>query len=98
MLARLAARSSDLAVELTKLTKHQIPIGRESLADMGFTERQAQLAKYAAIGLTTKEMAFRLGLSESTVKNQFSAMFRKFGVSSRIGLIALLSNRRSLAK
>jgi PAS domain S-box-containing protein len=98
MLVRLATRSSELAAELTQLTKHQIPIGRESFTDMGFTERQAQLAKYAAIGLTSKEMAYRLGLSESTVKNHFSAMFRKFGVTSRIELIALLSDRRVLPK
>jgi PAS domain S-box-containing protein len=93
MLVRLAARTSELAAELAQLTKRQVPIGKESFAGMGFTERQAQLARYAAIGLTTKEMAFRLGLSESTVKNHFSAMFRKFGISSRIELIGLLSER-----
>jgi PAS domain S-box-containing protein len=98
MLVRLATRTTELAAELTQLTKHQIPIGRESFADMGFTERQAQLARFAAIGLTSKEMAFRLGLSESTVKNHFSAMFRKFSVSSRIELIGLLSDRRILSK
>jgi PAS domain S-box-containing protein len=92
-LIRLAARTTELAVELTQLTKHQIPIGKESLTNLGLTERQAQLARYAAIGMTSKEMAFKLGLSESTVKNHFSAMFRKFGISSRTELIALLSDR-----
>lgn len=98
MLARLAARTAELASELSQLTKHQVPIGRDFFTDMGFTERQAQLARYAAIGLTTKEMAFRLGLSESTVKNHFSALFRKFGVSSRVELIGLLSDRRVFSK
>ena len=98
MLVRLAARTTELAAELAQLTKHQVPIGKESFTEMGFTERQAQLARYAAIGLTTKEMAFRLGFSESTVKNHFSAMFRKFGISSRIELIGLLSSRHILLK
>lgn len=98
MLARLAAQSSEFAQELNKLVTHQIPIGRESFTDLGFTERQAQLAKCAAIGLTTNEIALRLGLSESTVKNHFSALFRKFGVSSRTELIALLADRRVRAK
>jgi len=93
MLARLAARTTELAIELTQLTKHQIPIGKESLMGLGLTERQAQLARYAAIGLTSKEIAFKLGLSESTVKNHFSSMFRKFGIASRIELIALLVDR-----
>jgi DNA-binding NarL/FixJ family response regulator len=98
MLVRLAVRTTELATELAQLTKHQVPIGKESFTNLGFTERQAQLARYAAIGLTTKEMAFRLGLSESTVKNHFSAMFRKFGISSRIELIGLLSDRHILLK
>jgi PAS domain S-box-containing protein len=96
LLARLATQTTELAAELAQLTQKQIPIGKESFMNLGFTDRQAQLAKYAAIGLTTKEMAFRLGLSESTVKNHFSAMFRKFGISSRTELIGLLSNRRIL--
>ncbi len=94
MLVRLAARTSELAVELAQLTRHQVPIGKGSFAGLGFTERQAQLVRYAAIGLTTKEIAFRLRLSESTIKNHFSAMFRKFGISSRIELIGLLSDRQ----
>jgi PAS domain S-box-containing protein len=93
MLARLATRTTELAAELTQLTKRQVPIGKDSFDGMGFTERQAQLARFAAIGMTSKEIAFRLGLSESTVKNHFSAMFRKFGVSSRIELVALLLER-----
>lgn len=98
MLDALAARSSDLAVELNSLTKHQVPIGMESLAGIGFTESQARLARYAAIGLTTKEMALRLGITESTVKSHFSSMFRKYGVASRVELVALLSERRILEK
>jgi PAS domain S-box-containing protein len=98
LLARLAAKTTELAAELARLTKHQVPIGKGPLLSLGFTDRQSQLVRYAAIGLTTKEMAFRLGISESTVKNHFSAMFRKFGIASRIELIGLLSDHRAVPR
>ncbi|MBK8857843.1 MAG: response regulator transcription factor [Opitutaceae bacterium] len=41
-------------------------------------------------GLSNREIAFALGKSERTVKNQVSACLAKYGVPTRARLIALL--------
>jgi two-component system nitrate/nitrite response regulator NarL len=48
--------------------------------------RERQLAKLMAQGLKNKEIAYRLGLSEGTVKVYLSRMFLKVGVSDRFEL------------
>ena len=51
-----------------------------------FSARERQLATLLAQGLKNKEIAYRLGLSEGTVKVYFSRLFDKVGVSDRFDL------------
>ena len=51
------------------------------------TTRQIQLLELLAAGQTTKQMAFRLGISQSAVKKHFGALMRSYSVENRIGLL-----------
>lgn len=47
------------------------------------TERETEIAKMAANGLTNKEIGVRLYISENTVKMALKSIFEKLGVTSR---------------
>jgi len=47
------------------------------------TPREQQVAQLLAGGLTNKEIAQRLGITEHTVKFHLNGLLRKLGVSTR---------------
>ncbi len=51
--------------------------------------RERQLVDLATRGLSNKQMASELSISEGTVKVYFSKLFRKAGVSDRFELVLL---------
>ena len=51
------------------------------------SERELQVVRCMAEGLTNREIAERLQLSQHTVKNYFFRIFDKLGVSSRVELL-----------
>src|SRR5215470_4623441 len=51
---------------------------------LGLTRREQQLVQLISLGLTNKEIACRLSLSEQTVKNHLRRMFRKSGATDRL--------------
>jgi two-component system nitrate/nitrite response regulator NarL len=53
------------------------------------TERELQVVRCLAEGLTNREIAERLNLSRHTIKNYFFRIFDKLGVSSRVELLFL---------
>jgi DNA-binding NarL/FixJ family response regulator len=53
------------------------------------TEREMQVVRCLAEGLTNREIAERLNLSRHTIKNYLFHIFDKLGVSSRIELLSL---------
>jgi two-component system response regulator DegU len=53
----------------------------------GLSRREQQLVGLVGFGLTNKEIAARLNLSERTVKNHFQRIFRKAGVHDRMAMI-----------
>jgi len=61
--------------------------GHES-AHLGLTRREEQLIPLIDRGLTNKEIAGQLNLSEKTVKNHVHRILRKTGVDSRFSLSA----------
>jgi two-component system, NarL family, response regulator DevR len=52
--------------------------------NLGLTRREQQLVQLVSEGLTNKEIAARLYLSEQTVKNHIQRMLRKAGASDRL--------------
>jgi len=94
-LSRLISGVSALSAQLARLAaSSREPEREESLSALGFTARQSEIARLIVSGASTKEAAFALGLSESTVKNHLAAMFRKMGVASRVDFVRLISERR----
>jgi DNA-binding NarL/FixJ family response regulator len=63
-----------------------LPNGRAS-AEMGFTRREQQVIPLIAQGLTNKEIACELGLSEQTVKNHVHRIMRKAGIGERLQIV-----------
>jgi DNA-binding NarL/FixJ family response regulator len=63
---------------------------RGRLAQPVLTHREKQALELVAGGLSNREIANRLFLSESTVKSHLASSFRKLGVSSRTEVAQLL--------
>lgn len=54
------------------------------------TERETEVARLAAEGLYSKQIADRLGTSIHTVKNQFTSIYRKVGANNRAQALTVL--------
>jgi two-component system nitrate/nitrite response regulator NarL len=69
-----------------------------SFQDLGLrlTRRQQELVPMIAKGLTNKEIASYLNLSEQTVKNHIHRMLRKTGASDRTEVIEITSRAQEL--
>lgn len=57
--------------------------------NLGLTRREQQLVQLISHGLTNKEIAAQLNLSEQTVKNHIHRMLRKLGATDRLGAVEL---------
>ncbi|HEV8262300.1 MAG TPA: response regulator transcription factor [Burkholderiales bacterium] len=62
-----------------------------SLADLGITERQADVLRLVAKGLPNIEIGRKLNISENTVKQHAHAAYRALGVSSRTEAMVVLA-------
>lgn len=56
---------------------------------LGLTRREQQLVPLIARGLTNKEIAAQLNLSEQTVKNHVHRMMQKVGADDRLSIVDL---------
>jgi DNA-binding NarL/FixJ family response regulator len=63
-----------------------IPSARIKL-ELGLTRRQQQVVPLISQGLTNKEIASHLNLSEQTVKNHVHGIMRRIGASDRLQVI-----------
>ncbi len=68
-----------LACELGGLLMAQAPFQRPSV-------RQLLIIEHVAQGLTNREIAHELGISDKVVKKYVSEIFLRVGVKNRIGL------------
>jgi RNA polymerase sigma factor (sigma-70 family) len=57
--------------------------------------REKQIVDALLAGCTNKEIAQRLGVSDQTIKNQLTTLYRKVGVSGRLELVVWAIEQRN---
>jgi DNA-binding NarL/FixJ family response regulator len=75
------------------LMSAQASRGKPEARSVPLAERQMDVLKALAEGLTNKEIARRLGIAEITVKVHLQSIYRKLGVSNRTEALAAALNR-----
>jgi DNA-binding NarL/FixJ family response regulator len=86
---QIAAALHATAAELVVLTPESMARQPVSQAASGLTARETEVLRMIAEGLANKEIAYRLGISEHTVKFHVSAVLGKLGAGSRAEAIGL---------
>lgn len=78
---------------VTKLPKLLSESGQVSLAELGITEREQSIIELVAKGLSNREIAGTLYLSEGTVRNYLSAILEKLDLRDRTQLAVFYLKR-----
>jgi DNA-binding NarL/FixJ family response regulator len=73
-----------------KLTARERPGALVSHCVEALSERELEVAQWAALGARNKEIAWQLGISEGTVKLHLFHAYQKLSVSNRVGLVLAL--------
>ena len=81
---------------LDDLVPHDPP--RDEILLAGFTPRERRILGWLASGLTNREIAAELELSEKTVRNHVSTMLGKAGMRNRTQLAAAVARVRTTRK
>jgi DNA-binding NarL/FixJ family response regulator len=68
-----------------------VSLGKESISASSLTERELQVIGYLIEGMTNKEIARELGITEQTVKYYVNQLLKKANVSNRVKLVCLFS-------
>jgi DNA-binding CsgD family transcriptional regulator len=66
----------------------------ENLVSRGITPRELEMLELIAAGLSTREIAGRVGISENTVKTHSSRIFDKLGARRRTQAVQLAKELR----
>ena len=82
-----------LVVEALAASHSPSPINAQSIDQL--SKREMEVVTYVAQGLTNREIAKSLKLSEHTVKNYLFRVYDKLGVSSRVELLFMTLSRTS---
>jgi two-component system, NarL family, nitrate/nitrite response regulator NarL len=69
-----------------------LPTTRPRLLLDRLTNKKREIVRFVADGITNKEIARRVNISEATVKAHLTAIFRKFAISNRAQLAALAAS------
>jgi DNA-binding NarL/FixJ family response regulator len=78
---------------LNDCVRHAVGESRRRLesrdvVDARLSRREREVLRHAATGMSNKELAARLDISEATVKVHLTRIFQKLGISSRAALAA----------
>jgi DNA-binding CsgD family transcriptional regulator len=69
-----------------------VPLVDDILSEL-LTSAECEVAQSAALGLSNADIAKKRGTSVPTVVNQLGAIYKKLGVSGRVGLCSLFSRQ-----
>jgi DNA-binding NarL/FixJ family response regulator len=67
--------------------------GFRSKSNGGLTRREQELVPLIAKGLTNKEIASRLNLSEQTIKNHIHRILQRMGAADRLAVVEKVRDR-----
>lgn len=95
VLGELARRALNEAQALADTVTPQAP-SPQAAAAHPFSPREFQVLRLAAHGLTNKEIAYRLAISERTIQYHMNSIFNKTGASTRTEVVALAIHRQWL--
>jgi len=90
---RAAARGETLHIPDILARLLASPGAQASGSGPDLTERELEVLRGVAQGERSKEIAFRLGISERTVKAHLAGIYNKLGVDSRAAAIAVAAQR-----
>ena len=62
------------------------------------SNREQQVVRFVAEGLSNREVASRLKLSEHTIKNYLFRIYNKLGISSRVELVLYTSSQQQMVR
>lgn len=95
---KLAAIIADITEETSGIVHTPAIADATARVDISLSDRELEVLRSIVQGLANKEIAARLEVSESTVKNVLRQLFMKVGVRSRLQLVrvALEQYRNSL--
>jgi NarL family two-component system response regulator YdfI len=69
-----------------------------SHSNSALTERELEVLQAAARGERNKEIAYKLGITERTVKAHLASIYQKFNVDSRAAAVAVAAQKGLLAE
>ena len=71
---------------LRRLNENNCPLGQGAVlsALTNLTPRQCEILEFMSQGLTNKEIARKMGLSDGTIRAHVAAIFRTMGVRNRL--------------
>jgi DNA-binding NarL/FixJ family response regulator len=78
-----------VAADLVVVPPEAIHRSQPTAVGAALTARETEVVRMIAAGLANKEIAYRLGISEHTVKFHVSALLGKLGAASRAEAIAI---------
>ncbi|WP_332674411.1 LuxR family transcriptional regulator [Aromatoleum sp.] len=81
---------SELMARVVDAARRKLPPSRADVCLDGLSAREREVAHEVAAGLSNKEIAAKLGITERTVKAHLGAIFEKLGVRDRLQLVLRL--------
>ena len=81
------ANSAELRYVLDEFTRAPRQRKVDPMVENRMTKREGDVVRLAVEGLSNREIARELGLTEHTVKNYLFRVFEKLGVSNRVELV-----------
>jgi len=81
------ASSEELRYVLNEFMKGPKALKVDPAVERRMTKREGDVVRLAVEGLSNREIACELGLTEHTVKNYLFRIFDKLGVSNRVELV-----------
>jgi NarL family two-component system response regulator YdfI len=80
---------------LSRVLSKRVSSSKESASQTEsiLTERELEVLQLASLGERNKEIAFKLGITERTVKAHLQSIYQKFGVDSRAAAVAVAAQK-----